>query len=147
MCRCIYTYAISYEDFGEIRVWVNFLYNLSTFIIYCWLMMCRYQTAKTKVIIKLLFLCVSCNTAIIIWSLLIPSFVTRSKSKHVESPVSWKKLISLFLQQIDAWTFYLIKKFFVSCCGDSLGISFLGENQSIHKYLAANEVRLCIDCN
>ena len=60
--------------------------SLGTFIVYCWLI-CRYQTVKSNK--KLAFpVRVSCNTAIIIWSLLIPSFLTRSKSKLVESLMS-----------------------------------------------------------
>ena len=62
----------AYEDFGKIRVWVNFLLNLGAFIVYSWLI-CGYQTAKSNK--KVAFpVRVSCNTAIIIWSLLIPSF-------------------------------------------------------------------------
>ena len=77
---------------------------------------------------------VSRNTAIIIWSFLIPSFLTRSKSKRVESlAVAKSKIISY--GTFCAWTFYLIKKFFVCCCGDSLRIFFLGENHSIHTQL------------
>ena len=38
---------MSYEDFGKIRVSVNFLLNLATFMVYCWLMY-RYQTAKSN---------------------------------------------------------------------------------------------------
>ena len=72
-----------YEDFGKIRVWVNFLLNLGIFTVYCCLI-CRYQIAKSNT--KVGFpVHVSCNTAIIIWSLLIPSFVIGSNSKFVES--------------------------------------------------------------
>ena len=84
---------------------------------------------------------VFCNTTIIIWSFLIPSFLTSSKSKRVESlAAAESKIISY--GTFCAWTFYLIKKFFVCCCGDSSKISFLGENQSIQSYIAANEISI-----
>ena len=55
-------------------------------------LVCRYQTAKSNK--NVVFpVRVSCNTSIIIWSLLIPSFVS-SNSKLVEPVMSWKKLIS-----------------------------------------------------
>ena len=77
---------------------------------------------------------------------MIPSFVS-SKSKLVE-PLMLEK-INLLYDRLKAtatakskiisygtscaWTFYLIKKFFVCSCGDSLRIYFLGENQFLKR--------------
>ena len=64
------------------------IFSLGTFIVCCWLICdCRYQTAKNNINVAFPVR-VFCNTAIIIRSLLIPSFLTRSKSKLVESPMS-----------------------------------------------------------
>ena len=124
------------------RIWGRLEFELIFSLIYlysCWFI-CRYQTAKSNK--KVAFpVRISCNTAIIIWSLMIPSFVS-SKSKLVE-PLMLEK-INLLYDRLKAtatakskiisygtscaWTFYLIKKFFVCSCGDSLRIYFLGEN-------------------
>ena len=55
-------------------------------------LVCRYQTPKCNKNVSFPVR-VSCNTLIIIWPLLIPSFVS-SNSKLVEPVMSWKKLIS-----------------------------------------------------
>ena len=147
-----YTYAICHMRILEKSEWVNFLLRY-----FYSLLLVDLQIPKTAKNNKLLFLYAfpDChNNLVIIDHILSYPFF---RSKLVESPNILKKLISLptaynrlkalatarLATQLAkskiisydiccALTFYWIKKFFVCCCGDSLRISLLGENHSIH---------------